>query len=99
MHTLKLENYSKYCDDFTASCQVNDHTLFSIAVSFQACTEIFLTAGTNNVTDFFPVLPFTPQIRNAYCKNKWGVVPRDTWADVEFWGDSKLHRTNRAYIL
>ncbi|XP_060065701.1 dipeptidyl peptidase 2-like [Ylistrum balloti] len=58
----------------------------SRAWDFQACTEVYLPAGTNNVTDMFPVLPFTAQIRTQYCQQQWNVTPRNSWATNQFWG-------------
>ena len=58
-------------------------------VLIQACTEVHLPTGSNNVTDMFPVLPFNDAIRNQYCQKKWGVMPRDLWSEAQFWAKSK----------
>ncbi|XP_033763264.1 dipeptidyl peptidase 2-like [Pecten maximus] len=58
----------------------------SRAWDYQACTEVHLPAGSNNITDMFPVIPFTSQIRTEYCQQKWNVTPRDSWAATQFWG-------------
>lgn len=56
----------------------------SLAWDFQACTEIILPAGSDNVTDMFPILQFTLQQRDTYCQNRWGVVPRNAWMATHF---------------
>lgn len=48
-----------------------------------------MPAGTDNVTDFFPVLTFTMEERRAYCERVWGVTPREEWTNVELWGKRK----------
>ena len=45
-----------------------------------------MPAGTNNVTDMFPKLPFTPKMRDDYCLAKWSVAPKPTWLNVIMWG-------------
>lgn len=48
-----------------------------------------MPAGTNNVTDMFPVLSFTLQERDQYCKKTWNITPRNNWIDVQMFGKSK----------
>ncbi|XP_060592808.1 dipeptidyl peptidase 2-like [Ruditapes philippinarum] len=66
----------------------------SKAWDYQACTEITLVGGSNNVTDMFPAMPWTPDMRNDYCYKKWKVIPRNTWSEVEFWGKDIGAATN-----
>ena len=53
---------------------------------FQACTELALPAGSNNKTDMFPSLPWTPEMRADYCQEKWGVSQRPGWSAIQLWG-------------
>ncbi|XP_033642932.1 dipeptidyl peptidase 2-like [Asterias rubens] len=64
------------------------------AWDWQGCTEVTLPGGTNNVTDMFPVLPFTLEMRETYCKAKWNVVPKPTWLNVIMWGEDIKSASN-----
>ena len=48
-----------------------------------------MPAGTDGVTDMFPVLSFTPAERDTYCMRRWGVTPRQAWMRIWMGGDSK----------
>lgn len=48
------------------------------AWDFQGCSMI-LPDGTNNVTDMFPVLPFTMEQRDDFCQSRWNMKPRNNW--------------------
>ena len=39
-----------------------------IILSFQVCAELSLPAGSNNKTDMFPPLPWTPEMISTYCQ-------------------------------
>ncbi|XP_041369046.1 dipeptidyl peptidase 2-like [Gigantopelta aegis] len=56
------------------------------AYDYQACTEVRLPDGTNNVTDMFPVLPWTQDMRREYCEKTWGISQRLDWTTIQFWG-------------
>lgn len=60
--------------------------LASLAWDYQVCTEFVMPAGTNNVTDMFPILPFTLQQRDDYCQRVWQVKPRNHWTRISLWG-------------
>ncbi|KAK7095230.1 hypothetical protein V1264_006666 [Littorina saxatilis] len=66
----------------------------AFAWDYQACTEIPLPSGSNGQTDMFPVLPFTPEIRRDYCMKRWGVVPRDEWSGIQFFGTNIKDASN-----
>ena len=65
--------------------------IYFLFLFFQACTEVSLPAGSNNETDMFPALPFTPEMRAKYCQDKWGVAERSNWPIIQFWGKGELH--------
>lgn len=66
----------------------------SLAWDYQACTEFLLASGTNNVTDMFAPLPWTLDMRNTYCRNRWGVTQRPDWFSIELWGKSISSASN-----
>ena len=60
----------------------------SLAWDYQACTELYLASGTNNVTDMFAPLAWTLEMREAYCQKTWGVTQRPGWFAISLWGNS-----------
>ncbi|XP_055893979.1 dipeptidyl peptidase 2-like, partial [Biomphalaria glabrata] len=66
----------------------------AIAWDYQACTELLSPRGSNSVTDMFPVLPWNPELRAAYCQKKYGITPRDNWTAVQFWGQNIKSASN-----
>ena len=40
----------------------------------------------------FPVLPWTPEMRETYCKKRFGIEQRPNWVGTEFWGRGKSNR-------
>jgi len=65
-----------------------------LAWDYQACTEFLMPAGTNNVTDLFPFLPFSLEQRETYCQKRWGVKPRLDWIKISLWGKAIQHTSN-----
>ena len=49
---------------------------------------------TNGVTDMFPSIPYTPQMRQDYCLKTWGLNVREDWPAIEFWGKNILSSSN-----
>ncbi|XP_022094626.1 dipeptidyl peptidase 2-like [Acanthaster planci] len=65
---------------------------------YQVCTEVTRPAGTNGVTDMFPVLPFTEQMREEYCLKKWNVVPKPTWLSVQMFGNDLSNTSSNIFF-
>ncbi len=45
-----------------------------------------MPAGTDNVTDMFPVMSFSLTQRDDYCRRVWGYKPRANWTRLQLWG-------------
>ena len=58
-----------------------------------------MLAGSNNKTDMFPPMPWTPDMRERYCKEKWGVAQRPGWSVTQLWGKGHLYYSLFALIL
>ncbi|CAG5125800.1 unnamed protein product [Candidula unifasciata] len=58
----------------------------AIAWDYQACTELALPDGSNNVTDMFPVIPWNLELKKEYCQKTYGITTRNNWAGIEFLG-------------
>lgn len=50
----------------------------------QACTEMVLLTGGAKEDSLFPASNYSYNGRLEYCKEKYNVVPRPTWAPTEF---------------
>ncbi len=61
-----------FCADQTG-CGDGDE---GIAWDYQACTEMIYFPSTNNQTDMFPAVSWTPAKATDYCQKKWGVTPK-----------------------
>ena len=57
----------------------------AIAWDYQCCTEFQLATPSNNVTDMFPPLKWSPAIVNKYCNDKFGVSPDPVGASLQYW--------------
>jgi len=70
------------CADPTSCGLGND----AKAWDYQACTELNTVQETNGVTDMFPVISYTPELRQEYCKRVWNVTIRQDWTAINYWG-------------
>ena len=52
------------------------------------CTEVVTVGGSTNVTDMFPSLPFTLEMRNQYCHSRYGIIPRNDWLAITVSGST-----------
>ncbi|XP_071496177.1 dipeptidyl peptidase 2-like [Diadema antillarum] len=89
----------KCFDIFTEFIQCADPTgcglgTDSTAWDYQACTEVTMPAGSTNMTDMFPSMPFTLEMRTEYCKDKYGVVPRGDWLAIQGFGKGLSQSSN-----
>ena len=51
---------------------------------------MILPGGSTNVTDMFPPLPWTLEMREKYCSATWGLgKSRLSWVSTNFWGSGK----------
>nr|XP_054769838.1 dipeptidyl peptidase 2-like [Lytechinus pictus] len=66
----------------------------STAWDYQACTEITLPAGSNGITDMFPNMPFTPDMRTSYCQATYNVTPRPEWLKIQGFGRGLASSSN-----
>eukprot|EP01102_Stenamoeba_stenopodia_P015749 TRINITY_DN5409_c0_g1_i1.p1 TRINITY_DN5409_c0_g1~~TRINITY_DN5409_c0_g1_i1.p1 ORF type:complete len:519 (-),score=130.27 TRINITY_DN5409_c0_g1_i1:105-1610(-) len=71
---------------------VSTGALGNDAWDYQACTQIILVMGSNNVTDFFPPAPWNVTLLSEYCEEAWHVNPDIYWATT--FGYSDLNGTS-----
>lgn len=79
-----------FCSDPTG-CGLGPN---SLSWDYQACTEILLSSGTNNITDMFTPLPWTLDMRAEYCLKTWGIRQRPGWFATSLWGNSIQSASN-----
>jgi len=84
MYDLYIE-----CADPTGCGKDND----ARAWDFQACYQIALADGSTNVTDMFPDLPWTEEMKKDYCMKTWQVEPSKEYA-LRFWGSNVFSSSN-----
>jgi len=78
------------CADPTSCGLGND----AKAWDYQACTELDVGQESNGVTDMFPVIRDSFEIRQAYCKKTWDVTIRANWTATQFWGKDVATASN-----
>lgn len=61
------------CFDLNQSAN-NETVIDGLYWDYLACTEIFIPAGQNGVTDMFWNAPFNLEAQIAACKEQWGNV-------------------------
>lgn len=49
---------------------------------YQSCTEMVLPISSNGIDDFYLPVKFSIDSMNAYCKAKWGLIPRPYWTPL-----------------
>ncbi|OQV22401.1 Dipeptidyl peptidase 2 [Hypsibius exemplaris] len=82
------------CADPTGCGTGNDAT----AWDYQACTQMTLSGGTyGGDKDMFPYLPWTKDMRKAYCGKHYNIQPRDTELRTEYWGGDLQATSNIIY--
>jgi len=78
------------CADPTGCGKDND----ARAWDFQACYQIALAYGSTNVTDMFPELPWTDEMKKDYCMKTWQVEPDGDEYAVRYWGSDVFSSSN-----
>eukprot|EP00026_Physarum_polycephalum_P004134 Phypoly_transcript_04151.p1 GENE.Phypoly_transcript_04151~~Phypoly_transcript_04151.p1 ORF type:complete len:525 (-),score=61.50 Phypoly_transcript_04151:200-1774(-) len=85
------------CYDINGS--VNNQTLLDgLYWDYLACTEIFIPAGQNGVTDMFWSQPFNLDAEVEACKEQWGVNPRVNWIPETYGGYTALHAASNIFF-
>lgn len=64
---------------------------------YQACTEMILPGGSTNVTDMFPALAFSIDMRQHYCQGKFKLgFSRLDWLATNYFGsDDDVRKASR----
>jgi hypothetical protein len=56
-----------------------------------------LSGGTYGDSDMFAYMPWTKDMRKDYCSKHYGIIPRDTELQIEYWGGSLRSTSNIIY--
>ena len=61
---------------------------------------MLLPGGSTNVTDMFPPLPWTIEMREKYCAATWGLgKSRLSWLSTNFWGTGMYAQSHFKFII
>jgi hypothetical protein len=71
MHRIKYCSRNKWLDKLNYYSILKIYALFNFHLG---------------VTDMFPVISYTPELRQEYCRRVWNVTIREDWTAINYWG-------------
>ncbi|KAL1549275.1 lysosomal Pro-Xaa carboxypeptidase [Salvia divinorum] len=89
--------YYNYSGDATCFDLADDSDPHGLSGwTWQACTEMILLTDGNTVDSMFPPSNYSYNDRLQFCKDRFNVQPRPTWAPTEF-GARHIHRVLKRF--